>query len=397
MTLIEKFSHKGRSYVFGSPVWYTLGRDTNIAKSIRQSLNDNRRHLVCIRHDRHQYSVIPDAIGKNRFERVYSAAATIAQALPGQLLACWPLPGKGMWYLLAIQSDGIMMDGDRLFYIEEEAREAFNRLHTGSTFRRVVAPETWNIEGSTSIPLDGLLKPGPDYRHFSTISSHINTTIKIAFASGGVAVISWYFLIYQTRNVDSYNQPLQAQSFVEYVPLSTALSICGQSITKSMGAIQPGFRLDRLTCNGKTIKTFLMPQTSYPQLALKIFPPRSDSLSLSVDGKEISFSQPIGALKSIQRSQGWPAVNDITRKLTSISEMLRSTISISTIENLPIDPASEQVPTFARIIRWNISATVPPIYWNLPDDIQATSVLTNITYHPESRQYKIEATTYVDP
>ncbi len=142
---------------------YAVGLDWLTADAMLDSLiNDRARKLQA-----DFYTIRTSVVGQHAFGYLSkghrmgmpSAAAIAADTLFGEWHGIFGAD-NGWWYI-AVHSDTIAPDGDRLFSSEEEAYNFFIARSREHKWTRSYAPSVWNLPDSVAdVPLDKLLEGG---------------------------------------------------------------------------------------------------------------------------------------------------------------------------------------------------------------------------------------------
>lgn len=143
-----------KSYA-ASLTWLTADLDISGQKLMKQRATKLEADFSCVRNtiaSQHGFGFL--SLGHR--QGLPAAAAIAADILVGDWHGVFR-SDNGWWYV-AVHSDNISPDGDKLFFSEEEAYSHFMEQSSAINWPRSYAPETWNIEDVVpAIPLDRLL------------------------------------------------------------------------------------------------------------------------------------------------------------------------------------------------------------------------------------------------
>lgn len=386
---------RGRTYLFGA-TWTTPPREVRLAAAAREYAE--RGTLVCLRAGVHQIGVSSASDREDGsipgLRPWFSAAAVLAERLPGAWLGAWPL-ADGRVYVVAVSATGLLPDGDRLCLDAADARRHFDILRSNGSYRRIYAPESWSVPNSTVRRLEDALggERGPRFARPPARLSVVPLT-----AAAAVVVLAYYGAELARLHLDIGRSapPPRVQTTVEFRPLAPSLAYCLAALAGAVGGQPPGFDVTRVSCREGEVARELRARTARP---LTLLARHGDGAVPAGDGR--SARQHLGAgpvgLAPITTAGPFPALRDVIDVVTQASETLRGTVSMGVPQALPVDPATGEPPPFAQTLAWSMEARLPPRSWRYLAGVAEASRLTALSYEPATRTYRLEVLTHVAP
>lgn len=391
----RRYQLRGRTYLFGA-TWTTPPREVRLAAAAREYAE--RGTLVCLRRGVHQIGVSAardrEDGGIPGLRPWFSAAAVLAERLPGAWLGAWPL-ADGRVYVVAVSATGILPDGDRLCLDVADARRHFDVLRSNGSYRRVYAPESWGIPNSTVRSLEDALsgERGPRFTRPPARLSIVPLT-----AAAAAVVLAYYGVEVARLHLDIGRSapPPRVQTTVEFRPLAPALAHCVSGVSRGLSGPPPGFDVVRVTCREGEVTRELRARAARPLTLLARHGAAAVPAGDGRTARERLGGGPEG-LSLVTAGGPFPGVRDVIDVVTQAGETLRATVSVGVPQPLPIDPATGEPPRFAQTLAWAMEARIPPRDWSYLEGLADASRLTALSYEPATRTYRLEVLTHVAP
>jgi len=121
-----------------------------------------------------------------------SLAAQLASAKGGKWIGLFEV--ENGYYLAAVYEDAIMSECDRFFSDADAAKEEFENFYNSTDWKETIAPESFEIPGTTEVPIARLLEDRIACRlqAVSKRGALIKTLVGLGIVVGTVGGVNWY-------------------------------------------------------------------------------------------------------------------------------------------------------------------------------------------------------------
>ncbi len=152
------------------------------------------------------------------------AATSVADAFSDKQSSVSVFKVEEGWWFLALRSDLILAEDDRLFTNEEDAKAAFFEMMAVPDWGRKIAPPHWNIEDTTDIKLDDIMRRSSSLKLAKIPNNKISKNMIISGAVLLFAIIGGIILM----------NLLSAPPPVVYKPLPQIKKVAPKPIVKQI-------------------------------------------------------------------------------------------------------------------------------------------------------------------
>lgn len=184
-----------RDYAVGL-IWNAVDQPSKAVTEARQLANSHYQdaNFFCVRQSGTPQIGLGFKIQGHR-SGMPSLAAHVAAAKGGNWIGLFEVPGG--YYLIAVRDDGILSECDTFISEEDVARETFETYHSQSDWAESIAPNGFNIPGTTSINIEDILEGRPSVKLKDVKRG--SSLVKILLGIGFITLFLFGLMFYMER------------------------------------------------------------------------------------------------------------------------------------------------------------------------------------------------------